>query len=387
MAAEARALATAALVLVVCACGERTASAEQGGTADAAVAQWSLAGTPELRIGGTDADGGLHRVMDALRMRDGSIAIVNAGAHQVRVVAPDGVTLRNIGQEGNGPGEFQFPGWIGARGDTLVVADMLASRVSRFGPDGAHLESARFAEAAGLFPQVVGQYRDGTLLVAADEAVQARRSGVVRGRTALLRLRPDGTLLDTLTVVPSSDQFATTSPDGRRFKVESLPFGRRTVMAMHGDVLLVGTGESPAVRTIDSEGRARDLLEAAAEPRPVGPADIDAYWKNLVTIGGGPDGDDRTRPQGVPYPAVIPPYADLHVDQAGRVWVAESRLPREWSQPAPWQIFSPRGEPLAQIRLPARSVLMEAGTDWVLLRELDPDGRETVSLYRYSATP
>ncbi|HEX6370010.1 MAG TPA: hypothetical protein VF006_13905 [Longimicrobium sp.] len=372
------------VLLATASCGERTASARQGEETDAAVAQWSLARAPELRIGGNDTDGGLHRVMDAVRLHDGTVAVANAGAHQIRVVAPDGRTLRDVGQEGHGPGEFQFPGWVGVRGDTLVVADMLASRVSRFTREGTHLESARFSEAAGLFPQVVGQYRDGTLLVAADEAVDSRKPGVVRGRTALLRLRPDGSLLDTLTLVPSSEQFATVSADGRRFKVESLPFGRRTVMALRNDVLVVGTGETPAVRTIDAEGRTRDLLQVTATPRPVRAADIDAYWKNLVTAGGGPEGNDLTPPQGIPYPAALPPYSDLHLDEAGRVWVAESRLPGEWSQPATWQIFSPNGQPLAQIRLPPRSLLMDAGNDWVLLRELDADQREIVSLYRYS---
>lgn len=323
--------------------------------------------------------------MDAVRLRDGSIAIANAGAYQIRIVGRDGKTLRTVGKEGHGPGEFQFPGWVGARGDTLVVADMLASRIARFTNEGTHLASARFAEAAGLFPQVVGQYRDGTLLVAADEAAQARQPGVVRGRTALLRLRPDGSLLDTLAVVPSTEQFATVSPDGRRFRVESLPFGRRTVLAMHDDVVFVGTGETPAIRAIGADRRSRDILQVTTAARPVGSADIDAYWKNLVTTGGGPDADDRKPPQDVPYPATLPPYSDLHVDHAGRVWVAESRLPGEWSQPAPWKIFSPQGTPLAQIRLPPRTLLLDAGTDWIILREMGNDQREVVSFYRYSA--
>jgi hypothetical protein len=381
--ADARCLGAAA-VLLAAACGERTAGAGQGNGAATAVAQWSLAATPELRIGGSDVDGGLHRVMGAVRLDDGSIAIANAGAHQVRVVAPDGRTVRNVGQEGDGPGEFQFPGWVGARGDTLVIADMVASRISRFGPDGKHLTSASFSPAAGLFPQVVGQYRDGTLLVVADEAAEARKPGVVRGRTVLLRLRPDGSLRDTLAVVPSSEQFATVSQDGRRFKVESLPFGRRTVVAIKSDVVLVGTGETPSVRAIDADGRIRDLVRVTTAPRPVGAADIDAYWKNLVTTGGDEDGQDRTPPKGIPYPAALPPYSDLHVDAAGRVWVAESRLPREWSQPATWQIFSPQGRALARIQLPPRSLLLDAGSDWVLLRELDADQREIVSIYRYS---
>ena len=377
---------TGLALLVVCAaaCGEAAGGAEQAASARESLPGWSLSAQPEVRIGADDAGGGLHQVMDGVRLPDGRIAIVNAGGHQVRIVAPDGRTLRNVGREGSGPGEFRVPAWIGARGDTLVVADMLASRVSHFTDDGVFLRSAQFPEAAGLFPQVVGQYGDGTLLVAADDAAAAIRPGVVRGRTVLLRLRPDGTLCDTLAVVPSSEQFVSRSGDGRGVRVEGLPFGRRTVMAMRGDVVYVGTGETPAVRTIDARGQSRELLRVPASARPVGPADIDDYWKNLVTNRSGVDGEEPTPPEGIPYPRTLPPYSDLQVDGAGRVWVGESRLPREWKEPATYWIYSPRGQPLGHAQIPARALVLDAGTDWVLLREMDEEQREFVSLYRFS---
>lgn len=344
--------------------------------------RWSLAPQPELRIGGEDGEGALYQVMDAVRLPDGRVAIVNAGAHQVRIVAPDGHTLRTVGREGSGPGEFQAPAWIGVRGDTAVVADVLASRVSRFLTDGTFVGSTPLDDAVGLFPQVIGQYPDGRLLVAADEAAAASRPGVVRGRTALLRLRSDGTLLDTLAVVPSSEQVVSRSADGRGIRVESLPFGRRTVLAMRDGIVYVGTGETQAVRAIHADGQPRDLLRAPGEPRPVTPADVDDYWKNLVSARSGTDAETRALPEGISYPRTLPPYGDLHVDGAGRVWVGESRLPREWDSPARYWIFSPAGEPVAQLQVPPRSLILDAGADWVLLREMDPERRELVSLYR-----
>jgi hypothetical protein len=227
----------ACLLASVAACGERSVNGEPVGDAAGSFPRWSLESTPELRVGADDKDGGLHQVMDAVQLPDGNIAIVNAGAHQVRIVGMDGRTVRTLGKRGGGPGEFQAPAWIGERGDTLVVADVIASRVSRFLLDGTFLGSWQFPPAAGMFPQVVGQYRDGTLLIAADEAAAARRPGVVRGQTALLRLRSDGSLIDTLAVVPSSEQFMVRTPDGRGVRVQSLPFGRRTVLAVRGDLV------------------------------------------------------------------------------------------------------------------------------------------------------
>ena len=78
------------------ACGERSAQTEQDPAG--AMPQWALAAAPELRIGADDADGGLHQVMDAVRLPDGSFAILNAGAHQVRIVGADGRTMRVLGE-------------------------------------------------------------------------------------------------------------------------------------------------------------------------------------------------------------------------------------------------------------------------------------------------
>lgn len=373
----------APVALLLCAAGcDRDADAAQGDASSDPGIRWSVAPAPELRIGGDDGKGALHRVMAALRLPDGSVAVANGGSQQVRIVAPDGRLLRTIGRKGGGPGEFQLPSWLGLRGDTLIVADILASRISRFALDGTYLGSVQIAPEAGHFPQIVGQYAHGTVLVAADEAAGGQK-GVIRGRTALLRLRRDGTLRATLAVVPSSDQFASVSDNGTRFKTQSLPFGRRTVFALRGDVLYVGIGETPAIQAIDTAGRSRDALRTTFRPRPVGAADIDEYWKKLVTIGGDPD--DRGPPEGIEYPTTLPPYSSVNVDQLGRIWVGESRFPREWDGPANVQIFSPGGHPLARIQLPPHSLLMDAGSDWILVREMDANEREMVSVYRYSA--
>lgn len=375
-----RALLTLALVSAGAACADR--AVDHRSDSDAGLPRWSLASQPELRIGGDDGSAALYRVMDAVRLPDGRVAVVNAGGHQVRIVGPDGRTLRTLGQEGDGPGEFRAPVWIGVRGDTLLVADVIASRILRFLTDGTFLGAAQFDEAVGMFPQVVGQYGDGRLLVAADEGAATSSPGVVRGRTALLRLGTDGRLLDTLAVVPSSEQFVSRTDDGRGIQAESLPFGRRTVLAIHDDLVYVGTGETPAVHSIRGDGRRRDLLRVAGDPRPVTAADRDDYWRYLISSRSGTDAGGRTPPEGIPYPRSLPPYGDLQVDRAGRVWLGESRLPREWERPAPYRIFSPGGEALARLEVPPRALIMDAGNDWVLLREMDPEQREMVSVYR-----
>lgn len=322
--------------------------------------------------------------MDALRLDDGRIAVVNAGSQRVRIFAPGGEWLRDLGREGRGPGEFEMPAWTGVHGDTVMVWDLLARRLSRFAPDGRFAGSATVPDGVGHFPRMVGQYSDGSILLAADGATAGGKLGAVRDSMALLRVSPQGALLDTLAVVPASEQFASVSSDGRRFKVEDLPFGRRTVMALHEDVLYFGTGDDAGVRTMAADGTVRSLLSVPGAPARIGASDVDEYWAKLVTTGRSADAGDRQPTAGIPYPEQLPPHGPLHVDALGRVWVAESRLPRQWDEPASWWVFSPDGELLASIDLPPRSLVLQVGGDWILLREMDEDQREVVSLYRFS---
>ncbi|MBB4635185.1 hypothetical protein [Longimicrobium terrae] len=240
-------------------------------------------------------------------------------------------------------------------------------------------------EAVGTFPRMVGAYPDGSLLLASDAAASNTaefKTGVRRERSALLRVSPAGALIGQVAEVPSTEQYASVSPDGRGFRLQSLPFGRRTVMAISGNDLYVGTGEDAAIRAFGLDGSSRHLLRVPADRKRVAAADINQYWKRLVTSGSSRDGEGPP-PGEIPYPDALPPYAALNVDRAGRLWVGESRLPREWDQPATWWVFRPDGALAATIRIPGRMHVLEIGEDWLLGREMDADERETVSLYRF----
>lgn len=348
--------------------------------------RWMLRPEPLVRVGAGDGAQSLHRVTGAIRLADGRIAVANAGSHQVRIFGEDGTLLRDVGRVGDGPGEFRAPAWIGARGDTLVVWDIVASRLSRFLADGTFLTSAT-PEGVGMFAQVVGAYPDGSLLFSSDMPEgdgPALKAGVRREQALLLRVSAAGALMDTVATVPATEQFVSLSDGGRGVRVEGLPFGRRTVMAIAGDALYVGTGEDAGIRTVRHDGEMAEALRVPAARKRVTPADIDAYWTNLATLGerrSARTGD--VRPEGnVPYPDELPPYAALNADRAGRLWVGESRLPREWEAPATWWVFSPAGRLAATIELPPRLHVLDIGEDWLLARERDDAGRETVSVYQ-----
>ena len=93
---------------------------------------WTVAGTPEIVLGGfddmIDADSAhlVWRIGDVVALSDGRIAFLSRGEKNVLVFESSGTFLRSIGRVGQGPGEFRNPDHLQVLpGDTLVVWDFM----------------------------------------------------------------------------------------------------------------------------------------------------------------------------------------------------------------------------------------------------------------------
>lgn len=104
------------------------------------------AGTP-MRVTGTldtlatTASELLAAPADLHRLADGRLLVSDEMAHVIQVFARDGSHLATLGGEGQGPGEFNRPGSLGSRGDTLLVVDALNGRVQLLSAAGDPLTS------------------------------------------------------------------------------------------------------------------------------------------------------------------------------------------------------------------------------------------------------
>ncbi|HST62781.1 MAG TPA: hypothetical protein VLK84_29010, partial [Longimicrobium sp.] len=109
--------------------------ARDAGPASDLPAAWTVAEKPTLRIGASDADA-LGFVTSAVSLPSGGVALADAGMHRIDVFDAQGRRVRTMGREGRGPGEFTHPEWIGLRGDTLRVWDMVQARLTLFDTAG-----------------------------------------------------------------------------------------------------------------------------------------------------------------------------------------------------------------------------------------------------------
>lgn len=361
-------------------CGAERAGAAARGEGEPRAA-WTLATPAEMRIGAAeDGSDALFIVTAAVQLSHGGVAVADAGNHRVKVFDAAGRMMRSIGREGRGPGELSHPSWLGVRGDTLLVWDMAQSRLTRFDTAGTLIGTGPPLTDLGSFVRVAGQREDGALLALAS-ASGSWRPGVYRDSLRLVWLRPGG-LRDTVATVPGDDQFGTRSQEGRVTETTTLPFGRRTVVAVHGGRVYLGTADSPGIIAYAGE-RGWDTAATVPTPPPsVTREDVDAFWAGLQKQGArGPSGP----PADLRYPEHFPPYADLRVAPGGDLWVLLPTRPTEWNVGSRWLVFTPDGRLRGDVRIPGRNRMLQAGDGWILVAQTDADDRQMVVKYRLSA--
>jgi hypothetical protein len=370
---------TLAWMLAIFAAGCTTADSAQGERG--LPVAWTVAAEPVLRVGGSDAEG-LASVTGAVSLEDDGVAVADAGTQRIDVFDARGKRVRSLGREGGGPGEFSFPGWIGLRGDTLRVWDVAHARLSLFDTAGRFLRTEPPVTEMGSFPRVAGQFGDGSLLLAGTDR-EGWRIGTFRDSLLLVRIRPGEDGRDTLGRVPGDEQFGSRSADGRVTESNTLPFGRRTLMAAHEGAVYVGTGDGDGILRSDNGGPWRTAARVDAPRNRVTRQDIDDYWHRLITRGAG--ARDARRPDGIEYPSQYPPFVDLVVASDGDVWICLPSRPSQWGQGSRWLVFRADGTVRGSVLVPGRSRVVQIGTGWMLVVETDGDDRQMVARYTLAA--
>lgn len=161
----------------------------------------------DLRIGSADdPELAFTGVFDVVVRGDVAYS-VHENEQRLRMWNKQGRLIKEIGRNGQGPGEFAGPVSAGWRGDTLWVYDSRQARISLFTPDGQFVRSirpiAKRQPGAKMTSNIVGRYllADGTVL-AQPTLYSAQASDKRTDLSALLRINESGDILDTLVVFP-----------------------------------------------------------------------------------------------------------------------------------------------------------------------------------------
>lgn len=309
------------------------------------------------RFGGDlDGEGALSGVFDVDVSADGHVFASEPTLAHVMVFAPDGSFVRTIGRRGEGPGEFQTPGNLSWRGDTLAVLDLLEG-VSLMSVDGAYHDRVAFQiqqadQPFGILP--VFPLADGSMA-----SFRPPYAGAVLGgemtHQVWYKVSREGELLDTLARESLIGQYYGVEVGGGRSASGSHPLPSSAMLAIPPDgSWLVTVEREPAtaaegaayrVVRLDLAGDTVALAELPYVPVPLAPEQVDSMTAAM---------GERLAPRfdlqpaavaaeirdQLEWPAFRPPVTQVLADTRGRTWVRRE-VGVEAGDSVRWEILAP----------------------------------------------
>ena len=340
---------------------------------------------PEVRIAEVEGDEAyqLARVAVIVEGPAGGIYVWDERLSDLRLFDSAGTFVRKLGRHGQGPGEYvDASGIAAAPGGDVVVWDPQSARFTVFTPDGTVRTSWRWQSPLIFAPHVLPTDTASNIYIPILIRATNPSAGPDADRFAYVRVRPDGRVVDTLTL-PSDDPTPMLRAEGGGVSTgEPLPFADKravmtsrwgTVATTHpgryaidiprpGAPLLRIERDIPAIPVEDDERR--DRAEAITRDM----REVDPTW----------------RWSGPEIPRTKPHVRGLIFAADGRVWVTRSAraerqpptdttpgAPDQWIEPTTYDVFEPDGRLLGEVTMPKRTKLHLALGDriWTVQRD------------------
>lgn len=336
--------------------------------------------SPAVDIGAPEgAFRGFHHPSAAVRLSDGRIVVADGGYDQLFVFSSTGHFLYTVGSVGKIAGQFQsLWGVFKGPADTMVAFDVATSRITRFDPNGALVDTATLSVPAGsngFLPQ--GITSTGELVLLRDETpipFPGPAWSVAANPGVLIHFSRRGAPLDSVTGFSAGELFGLPAPQAGGGTVvipADRPLGRTAAIAASGDTIWVGTGASYSITAYVAGQPAR--IVRIARPLAVVPESLVTELKRRRRAAGAARGDviDSifvASLDSVPFPDYLPAYGRAMVDGSGDVWLQDAGLPELDTGDASlsWTIFDPTGAWLGGVTLAPGFTPQEIGKDYVL---------------------
>ncbi len=328
----------------------------EGWTVEEEIRIGALEGSPEFQfgqIGGITVDS------------EGRIFVLDAQAQHIQVYAPDGSYERTIGKQGSGPGELKGAIFVlMGPGDTLLVPDMQNQRVNRYAPDGSSLGSFRFSLEEGL-PM---QFRATPSGILAEQLRPLALPGQPTPEMidAIVRIEPDGTVIDTLKTFESGETFKLggAMPEIKIYSPEP-------VWELTDEMrLLFGVNDRYEIGVYGPDGTLERIVRKPFEAKPVADQDrqvvMDFMERTWKEAGVPPEALSQLR-NIVKFGDVFPAFSTIAAGPVGTIWVQHIQAASELSEEelesynliedagAPdWDVFDSEGRLLGVISMPSR---------------------------------
>ena len=350
----------------------------------------ALSDEPLVRIGVLDgaAEYIFGEVTGAVRLEDGSVVVADEQSYEVRMFDAGGRHVWTGGREGEGPGEYGGLRLLrGCPGAAITVFDWNLNRITELDADG-NVTDTRALAAVGVNPYSEPQCSpDGGLVFtpwAQTDYADMAEGEVFRWRMSLRWARDGGTttLRDG---IPGAERFFYGRGTGPRH------WGREMVFAVAATGVWFGSGDDYELEHVDWTGDVTRVARWAGPDLEVTAGHLDRYLRAYLARYDTPAERRRFERERWPgiredlpgrFPAVE--SDGLLALPDGGLWVATFG----WRAPDQEHHHLDRdGAWVGRLVVPARSTLLDAGPDWVLLRERGEFDEHRVAVYELAEPP
>lgn len=351
---------------------------EDGGEGTGSSVEAVTLGEPSLIIGADDAREGhaLYRASLAAMSGDGRLVVGNTGTNEVRVYSGTGELLRSFSKQGRGPGEHEYMAGLWLAGDTVIVFDALAQKLSYWSLEGElHLEATL---SKGRY-DVVGRLADGQFVTTrADPHVDFPAGTSHQDSLSVAILDPHTGSSRPVARVPMQTRFAATLPDGRTI-FTPLPLNPRLSIATEPNSIIIGYPSEPTVQRYTAGGAELQPVSLPLSRALLTP-EVRRAWQSSVEDGV----SDEEKPlmarylESLPYPDELPAYDRLVASSPDQLWVRHFAVPGQDS--TTWTLVE-NGDATVQLRTPSTTEFLAADAGRIIASTAREDGAEQIVVW------
>ena len=323
------------------------------------------------------------RVLGAVRLSDGSVAVADDYTMQVRIFDKSGAHIRSMGREGEGPGEFKRLWQIWRLpGDTLWVGDYRPWRYQVYASTG---EWVRTVTMDPVYPNPTrdgGVLANGVSINSRDESARPRDFSAPDKRHVEAH-GPDGKLIGILATLPGRT-FGQVD-DGTLNYYLSPWYDSNPTIDAEGRTIVTANGRDPEVRVLDDDMRLHLIIRWDDPGGKVTSADIqaarEAERRRALENGEISQFEEANLSPKRPAADVFPAVSSVRAGVDGTVWVYRYRRPGAPARPR-LMAFSPDGDFVCHLATgKSNFTIREFGADYVLGTHTTELGVQHVAMY------
>ena len=342
-----------------------------------------LADEPLVQIGMMDGPPEylFGNITGAIRLPDGRIVVADEQSYEIRMYDAAGAHVWTSGQEGEGPGEYGGVRLVrGCPGAAITVYDWHLDRITELDPDGLVVDTRLIGQTGGMPYGDPACAIDGSLVYTPwpdnRQTLDFDPGDNFRWTMSLQKVQGDSSIV-LRSDIPGTERTRYGGGSGPR------TWGRDLVHAVTPRGAWYGSGDDFELSHVDWSGSVSRIARWGGADLTVTRDHLDRYRDARVGRYSQPEEQRRFLRERWPeirdqLPKRFPAYTDLLPLADGSVWVST----HGWQSPMrELHLLDATGAWAYRLAIPAASALLDAGQDWVLLRQQGDHGAPVVALY------